>query len=168
VSALVDLNYQLLGLKELNDGLKSLEPRKQINAIRNASRAAMKSVKATAESRVPKGDKGHKTYKGRWVAPGFAARNININTFSDRRTLTAGATLGTKKEAFYVRQFLELGTANIAPQPWLRPSYESNKGRMERDFRRSLRDKILQQARKVKKPRGMSSRQARAIIGAGK
>jgi len=147
------MSYQVLGLRELNDALKQLEPRKQINAIRNASRAAVGPVRKDAISRVPRGDKAHKTYKGRWVAPGFAARNINVNTYTSRDKSVIGATVGTKKEAFYVRAFLEEGTAHIAPRPWLRPAYEANKGSMERIFRRSLRQKIIQQAKKVRKPR---------------
>lgn len=124
----------------------------------------MQPVKREAESRVPRGDREHKTYKGRWVAPGFAARNININTYTSRDKSRIGATVGTKREAFYARQFLELGTAHIAPRPWLRPSYRSQRRTMERDFRRFLREKIIQQARKVKKPRGMTARQARQIL----
>lgn len=148
-----DFGAKVLGVPELNAALKALEPRKQVNAIRNAARAAMRPVKREAEARVPRGSEPHKTYKGRLVAPGFAARNINVSTYASRDRSKIGATVGTKKEAFYVRQFIEIGTRNIAPQPWLRPSYEANRTTMEREFRRSLRQKIIQQAKKARKPR---------------
>jgi hypothetical protein len=161
------VDYNIFGVQELNDGLKALEPRKQINAIRNAAREAMKPTLQDARSRIPRGTEMHKTYKGRWVSPGFAARNLNINTYRYKQFLIAGATLGTQKEAFYARAFLEKGvpSRNIAPQPWLRPSYEANRRNMERIFAQALRQKIIDQAKKIKKPKGMKAAEARQILG---
>lgn len=143
----------VIGVEELSRALKALDPRKQVNAIRAATRAAVKPTQNIAKTLVPRGTRAHKTYKGRLVAPGFASRNINVNTRVSRDKFRISATVGTNKEAFYVRQFTEIGTRFQSPQPWLRPAYESTKGEMERIFRSALREKIIAQAKKVRKPR---------------
>lgn len=143
------------GFSDLSKALKELDPRKQVNAIRNALRASLKETKKTAERLVPVGQKAHRTYKGRLVTPGFAKRNINISTRVSRDKYRINATVGTKKEAFYVRQFLEKGVPSkgIAPQPWLRPAYEVHRVQMKNEFKIQLREKIIAQAKKVRKPR---------------
>lgn len=144
---------QIVGLRELQKALKELSPQKQQNAIRNAVRAAIKPTKEAAENLAPKGDEAHKTYRGRWVAPGFLSRNINVNTSVSRDGTRIYATVGTTKEAFYGRQFLEVGTRYIKQVQWLRPAYEATRYKMRRIFQIELRKKIIAQAKKVKKPR---------------
>jgi hypothetical protein len=144
------------GFADLSKALRELDPRKQANAIRNAIRASLKETRNTAERLVPVGDRSHKTYKGRLVAPGFAKRNINIQTRISRDKTRINGTVGTKKEAFYVRQFLEKNTSKtrqLVPQPWLRPAYEVHRVQMKNEFKRQLREKIIAQAKKVRKPR---------------
>ena len=146
-------DQQLSGFDELNRALKQLAPRKQRNAIRNAARAAVQPTKRRAEALVPRGTRAHRTYRGRLVAPGFASRNINVNTKASRDGSLIDATVGTRKEAFYVRQFLEVGTKYVDEQRWLRPAYEATRGTMVNLFKQQLREKIIAQAKKVKKPR---------------
>jgi hypothetical protein len=143
------------GFADLSKALRELDPRKQVNAIRNALRASLKETKKTAERLAPVGERSHKTYKGRLVAPGFAKRNININTRVSRDKYRINATIGTKNEAFYIRQWLEKGNPGrgIVAQPWLRPAYEIHRTQMTNEFKIQLREKIIAQAKKVRKPR---------------
>lgn len=143
----------LLGYKELNAALKELTFRKQLNAIRNAARAALKPTADKVKAIAPIGTESHRTFKGRLVAPGFASRNININSYIFKDKTGAGATVGTKAEAFYLRMFQEIGTRFQPAQPTLRPAYEITRRVMEQRFRIELRKKIIQQAKKVRKPR---------------
>lgn len=144
---------EILGLRELNRALKELDPRKQVNAIRAATRAGLKPTLVVARQLAPQGTRSHRTYKGRLVAPGFLSRNINVSTRVSRDRTRAWSTIGTTKEAYYGRQFVEIGTRYSAPQPWLLPAYESTRRNMFNVFKMELRKKIIAQAKKVRKPR---------------
>lgn len=144
---------EIEGLKELSRALKELDPRKQQRAIRNAASAAMLPVMKEARNRVPQGDRAHKTYKGRWVAPGFASRNIKRSSKTSRDKMRFTASVGVSREAFYATQFVELGTTYISAIPWLRPAYESNRKNVENLFKKKLREQIIKQAQKVTRAR---------------
>lgn len=146
-------NETVAGLAELNRALKQLSPKKQVNAIRNAARAAMKPTADRVKATAPQGTRSHRTYKGRLVAPGFSARNINITTRVSRDKLRITASVGTRPEAFYMRMFREIGTRYQSPRPTFLPAYEATRHEIEREFRIALRKKIIAQAKKVRKPR---------------
>ena len=139
------------GFAELERALKELSVVKQRRAIRNAARASLLPVEKSAKQLVPKGTRPHKTYKGRLVGPGFASRNINRSSGMSKDGATFFATVGTKKEGFYVRQFIEgVVDAPQKPQPWLRPAYEVNRGKVKKLFAQKLREQIIKQAKKAK------------------
>lgn len=74
-----------------------------------STRAAMKNgVFKAIQKAAPRSNRPHKTYKGRLVAPGFAARSLMLRSSGKR--FAAGATMFIKPEAFYAVKFVESGT----------------------------------------------------------
>jgi len=123
------------GTKELTEKLRLLStPKEYIGALRESVRMPMKQVfkKAKANlSRISPGKREiHRTYKGRLVSSGFALRSLRMIVATGKEKESASAVLGVRKEAFYVLQFFELGTAHISAQPWLQPAFYSSRQEM--------------------------------------
>lgn len=121
------MGSELLGVAQLTRQLKELGKLDDGKALRQAAREGMKPVFKAAQQAIPVGTKEHRTYKGRLVGPGFAKRNLKIVVSLSKDKQSATAILGVSAEAFYVVQFVELGTSNQAAQPWLRPAFYGNK-----------------------------------------
>lgn len=101
--------------------------------LRDAVKVPMESVKTQATANLSKVSPGaaqlHKTYTGRIVAAGFAARSVALLVRIFPKTGTARAELGVRKEAFYAISFIEMGTAFIPRFPWLLPAFQASKDR---------------------------------------
>ncbi len=139
----------LEGFAELDRALAALaDPKDTGKVLRSGAGAGMRLVKKQAQATIPKGNRAHRTYKGRLVAPGFASRSLTVSTKLSRDKQKVFARLGVKREAFYAVQFLELGTARIARQPWLIPAYEQTKAQAVAKMREAMRRRIFQIARK--------------------
>lgn len=141
-------NSEMLGFDQLNKGLKALQPKKQVRAIRNAVRAAMKPVEQEAKATVPKGDVPHKTYKGRLVAPGFASRSVRRLSFVSKDKSKFSGVVGVRAEAFYAVQFWEWGSYGIKRKPWLSNAMDRRRKEAGELLRRELKKKIIDQALK--------------------
>lgn len=115
------------GLAALQKQLRTLATMDNGEALLKAARAAAEPVLVKARDLIPVGVDQHKTYKGRVVAPGFAKRSIRIAARLSKDRKSASASVGVEPEAFYAVQFVELGTAKMAAQPWLTPAYESTR-----------------------------------------
>jgi HK97 gp10 family phage protein len=99
----------------------------------------------------PKGDVAHKTYKGRLVSPGFAARNVKVTTPRKARSKHhATALIGVRSEAFYVLQFVELGTSKFPAEPWAVPAYERAKHKAIEAYKDRVIKRILKITRSGK------------------
>lgn len=138
---------QIDGIKELERKLKQLSNLEQGKVIRAGVNAGGTALIKQARQRIPRGSVPHKTYKGRWVAPGFAARSIHKKTRLARDKKSASTIIGVKQEAFYAVQFLELGTSVHPKRPWLIPSYRAARQEMIDAFE----SKALQFIQKVKR-----------------
>ena len=114
------------GARDLDQKLAELGKTIEDKLVRAAVREALKPSLAAAKSSIPKGSKMHKTYKGRRVAPGFAARSLR-RVVGKPQGGKIRAALGVSQEAYYALQFLEVGTIHISPRPWLRPAFDSTK-----------------------------------------
>ena len=134
------------GWKELDKKLEMLaDPKRARKAIRTAVNYSLTPVVQTARRNVPKGDKGHKTYKGRLVAPGFASRSIKKKVKIIGQSIVG--RVGLAKEAFYAL-FFETGTKNLPKDPWLERSFDENKNKMVQRFGDSMRKSIKKIAKK--------------------
>lgn len=150
----------VVGLKELHAKLMKLGPAAGGKTLRSAATFSTTPVIRKARSRIPVGTKVHKTYRGRYVSPGFASRNVaKANTLSRDKT-TAWSSVGVRAEAFYAVNFVELprratkvgdkrkhkrGSSPgrmIKPQRWLQPSFESSQQIMLERLKTKLRRSI--------------------------
>lgn len=153
------------GLKELHKKLLRLGPAAGGKALRGAATFATTPVVRKARARIPIGTKVHKTYRGRYVSPGFASRNVKKKNTLSRDKTTAWSSVGVKAEAFYAVQFVELGYRaqkvggkrshkrgtsrgrRIAPQRWLEPSFDSSQQVILDRLKTKLRKSILKAAK---------------------
>lgn len=135
------------GVAALTRQLRELaDPKAQAATLRAAVRTPMRLVQAKAKANISAFSPGqtdiHRTYKGRLVGAGFAARSIRIKIQLSRDKQAAFAFLGVAPEAFYAVQFFELGTAHIARQPWLVPAFESSQDAVVSAMAAELRKRI--------------------------
>jgi HK97 gp10 family phage protein len=135
------------GVAALTRQLKELgDPKAQAATLRASVRVPMRAVATKARANIASFSPGqtdiHRTYKGRLVGAGFAARNIRVKIRLSRDKEAAFAFLGVAPEAFYALQFFELGTAHIQKQPWLLPAFESSQGAIVEAMGAELRKRI--------------------------
>lgn len=105
------------------EGLARVPPEELLKAAEEAALPVLQK----ARELIPVGVDQHRTYKGRTVAPGFAKRSIRVVARLNKDKTGASASVGVAAEAFYAVQFVELGTAKMPAQPWLRPAYQSTR-----------------------------------------
>ena len=138
------------GIDDLRRKLKKLIINTDTRIVASAASYAMAPVVKEARRRAPIGSVAHKTYRGRWVAPGHLSRNVIKRTrrTKDRKGFTV--KVGPRKEAFYGSQFVELGKSkdhNQKPNPWLVPAFESQFDTVVERFEKRLKEKIEEAAR---------------------
>lgn len=144
------------GLADLTRKLNELaSPKEQASTLKLAVRTPMKKVFGRARFNLSKISPGkrklHRTYKGRLVSTGFAMRSLRTITVMSKDKQSAAAVLGVRKEAFYVLQFFELGTATIRSQPWLMPAFSSSKALMIQGVADVIRKRVMRIARQKAK-----------------
>lgn len=140
-------NKQIKGWESLDRKLAELSnPREQRKVIRSALNFATTPVVQTARADAPRGSDGHRTYKGRMVAPGFASRSVRRKVRIIGKSIVA--SIGVAKEAFYAVQFFERGTKHIDADPWLEPALEKNRDKAIERFGRKMRERIEKIKRK--------------------
>ena len=138
----------LEGFKELSDKLAELGKVAGSKAFRSAAMASMLPALRAAQAAAPVGQKAHRTYKGRIVAPGFTRRNVKRKSLLSRDKTKATILLGVAGEAFYALQFLELGTAHISKRPWLEPAFRSSVPQILQRLEEKLKAQIEKAAKK--------------------
>lgn len=117
------------GMRELQAQLASLQPKQIKRALVKATGDAMDPVLEAARAAAPQRDPSDglkKTYKGRRVAPGFLARNIEKKAVVAKDGSKVTAMVGPTNEAFYGTAFVEIGTSRQPAQPFLVPALERN------------------------------------------
>lgn len=118
------------GFGELRAKLSLLSTPRELNKatramVRDPMRIVMRTFKQNIAAVSPGLRDVHRTYKDRLVTAGFAARSVRMAV----RVVdgVAYSVLGVLAEAFYVLQFIELGTARIQATPTLVPAFSSNR-----------------------------------------
>lgn len=143
----------LEGVPELTGKLTELGVKLAARELRGTMKDALQLAEHRARARMPQGTEPHYTYRGRLVAPGYALGTLHIETGLNKRTGAAIATLGVGREAFYAVQFVELGTAHMPAQPWLRPAFVDSEDEMLRQIGVSLRERIERTAKSAARAR---------------
>lgn len=139
---------QLEGVADLTKKLTEMRGALAAKDLRGVVKEAITEAEHKARARIPQGSQPHITYRGRLVSPGYAISTLHVETFINKRTGAAVATLGVGREAFYATLFVELGTARMPAQPWLRPSFEESEDGMLRSIAAELRKRVERIAKK--------------------
>jgi hypothetical protein len=143
---------QIIGLRDLDRKLNALSGVARGPILIESVEAAGKLVVDEATIRCPEEKvKAYlkKTYKGNRVwHPGFAKRNVRMNSFLSRDKKAAAVIIGVKREAFYAINFVELATSRGPGDPWLVPSFESTKDKQIDAFGGLLWDRLSNVARR--------------------
>jgi HK97 gp10 family phage protein len=139
---------KLEGASELAAQLRELGKAVSGRVLKQAVTEAMMPTYRKALATVPVGDRPHKTYKGRMVEPGFAQQNLRLKPWVSKDKQSAAAMVGVNPEAYYVLQFIELGTSSIPAAPWLTPAFESSKDEAAKKVGDEMRLRIERIARR--------------------
>lgn len=144
---------QLEGAAELTAKLRELaSPKEQASTLRASVRDPMRKVMAKFQvnlAALSPGDRQiHRTYKGRLVTSGFAARSVRMLVKMSRDKQSATAILGVLAEAFYILQFFELGTSKIQQHPTLEPAFRSSESSMLQGVADTMKKRIDRIAKK--------------------
>lgn len=144
---------ELQGVAALARQLRELGSLEDGRVIRAAVRKGSDPMVAAARARAPERDDFYtrKTYKGREVGPGFGKRSVRAVVLTSKDKQLAAALIGVSREAFYMVQFVEIGTSFQSPQPWLVPSFEANKSPALDAISKS----ILASLRRIAKKKGV-------------
>lgn len=110
---------ELAGVRDLMKKLNRLGSELEAKTMKAVVGQAMTPARRQAKLTVPVGTKIHKTYKGRWVPPGFAKASIRVKTRIEEGM--AIAVMGVKKEAYYAVQFLERGIGPVTERTYFSP-----------------------------------------------
>lgn len=143
----MDLNFEVKGLKELDEVLKTFPGKVQRNCIRSACFAGAAVWRDGAKGRVPVRTNPPDpvrmfagSTKGR--LPGFLRASIRVWKVRGREggpSITYG--VGTRGMAFYGK-FLEFGTSKMSARPWLRPAVDALAGWATEAMRSRLEQRI--------------------------
>lgn len=144
------MSSALEGAAELTKKLRELGRLEDGKALRAGGRAAGRVVTQKAQGLIPvnKVNKLHRTYKGRLVGPGFAKRSIRYITVLSRDKQKVTVSIGVRKEAHYAVDFVEKGTSEMEPQPWLRPAFAATVVEQQKALAAHLKKVIDKIARK--------------------
>jgi HK97 gp10 family phage protein len=137
LEGVAQLTRQLQALGKLDDG----------KALRRAVGAGIKPALRIAQSIIPVGTEPHRTYQGLLVAPGFAKTQLRTITTINAAKNIASGILGVRKAAFYILQYVELGTRFQRAQPWIRRALLEGRDDGEAALRASLQKDVLKAAK---------------------
>jgi HK97 gp10 family phage protein len=147
LEGVAQLTRQLQALGSLDDG----------KALQRCVRAGIKQALPIAIAACPVGHDLHRLaikkrlkvqgIKGNTVGPGFAKANVRVIATLDKSKTSASGLLGVRKAAFYVLQYVELGTRFQRAQPWLRNAFLQARDAMEEALKASLAADVEKAAR---------------------
>jgi HK97 gp10 family phage protein len=146
LEGVAQLTRQLIALQKFDDG----------KALKRCVRAGINKARDVWEQTIPVGKDVHRIalnkklkkagIKGLIVTPGFAKENIRVIATINAQKNIASGLLSVRKAAFYVLQFVELGTRFQKAQPTLRNALLSARDDAERALRDSLQADVLKAA----------------------
>jgi HK97 gp10 family phage protein len=146
LEGVAQLTRQLQALGKLDDG----------KALKRCVKAGINVALARAIETCPVGTEIHRLglskrlksigIKGNTVGPGFAKASLRtISTINAQKNIASGL-LGVRKAAYYVLQFVELGTRYQKAQPFLRNALLTTRDEVETKLRESLQKDVLKAA----------------------
>jgi HK97 gp10 family phage protein len=139
LEGVVELTKQLIALGKLDDG----------KALRGAIRAGMQPAYKRAKAYIPVGSMPHRlapAYGRLLVNVGYAKSALRTITTINAQKNVASCLLGVRKAAFYILNFVELGTRYQPPQPWIRRALNDGRNDGEEAIRAYLQKAVLKAA----------------------
>ncbi len=112
--------FQIEGIAEVRKQFRAMKDSAQPGIIRSGLRASVKPIVTDAKERAP-------------VDTGRLRKAIKVSVDRSRDRKSMVAKIGFDKKAWY-GVFVEMGTAKMAAQPFLRPAMASKKGEVAKAF----------------------------------
>lgn len=136
LEGVAELTKQLIALGKLDDG----------KALRGAIKAGMQPAYKRAQAYIPVGSIPHRlapAYGRLLVNSGFAKSALRTITTINAQKNIASAVMGVRKAAFYILNFVELGTRYQSPQPWIRRALNDGRSEGEEAIRAYLQKAVM-------------------------
>ena len=126
------ITVKVEGLQQLGERMRNLAEAVNKRIAQKAINAGAQVIKKQAIANAPQYPKQHKNEYGQEVPPGTLKRNIVVKKVT-RTNLTAEAivTVRGKRKDFYAARYgriVEYGSVKMAPEPFMRPAFEQEKG----------------------------------------
>ena len=121
------LRAEFEGQKELLENMKNLATELQTKVKLEAVMEAANFLKGESERRVP-------------IRTGKLKENIVIQKVEDNEIATE-VKVGPNRDAFY-GAMVEYGTKNMRARPFMRPSFDENEDRIQKEITRKIQEGI--------------------------
>lgn len=144
------------GLRQLGEAMRALGAETAKRIASGMTSAAAGVIRKEAISLAPESDEPHEL-DGVLVQPGNLKKNIVRKKIPKSRTpLTSEHIVtvrGKRKDGYAARygRFQEFGTVHHAPQPFLRPAFDSKKGAAIEAMKKTGERRIIAAAKKAAK-----------------
>lgn len=134
-------SIEVSGLRELGAAFKELDSRVQKRIARSATAAGGRVIANEAKAIVP-------------VDKGTIKRNIRVANLRPSQPGVQESAVGVRVkgktgESAFHWVYVEFGTAKMAPQPFLRPAYESKKVEAANKIKEQLSKRLDAEAAKI-------------------
>lgn len=136
------MTSSLQGVAQLQKQLVDLGQAASIPILRSAVRAGMKVAQVQAIALAPVSPTEYRLRNHQLVAPGYGARSIRITTQKSNDGATVSASLGVRKGAFFMVQFVERGTVRMPANHWLTTAFQGTRPQVESAFAAKLKERI--------------------------
>lgn len=144
------------GLRQLGEAMRALGRETATKIAGAMTNAAAQVIKKDAIQRAPEHDVPHEV-DGVLVQPGNLKKNIVAKKVSKNRTPLSSAHIvtvrGKKKDGYAARygRLQEFGTVHHAPQPFLRPAFDTNRMQAVQAMKQRGEQRIRAAAKKAAK-----------------
>jgi HK97 gp10 family phage protein len=136
------MSFTLEGVAALTKQLEALGSLEDGKALKRAVKSGINEALKEAKQIIPVGKEPHRLSNGLLVNYGYAKSQLRtISTINSAKNVASGI-LGVRKLAYYILQFIELGTRKTPAQPWIRRALLQSRDQAELALRNSLQVSI--------------------------
>lgn len=152
----MSVTVKVEGLRELGEAMRALGAEMGKKIASSMTSAAAGVIRKDAITRAPEHDEPH-TVDGVLVQPGNLKKNIVRKKVSKSKTRLTSEHIvtvrGKRKDGYAARygRLQEFGTVHHAPQPFLRPAFETNRMKAVEAMKATGRRRIEAAAKKARK-----------------
>ena len=136
----------LEGLAQLTRQLNALASLEEGRALKRAVTAGIQPAFHRAQEIIPVGIQAHRLKNGLLVAPGYAKSQLATRSSINGAKNIASGLLSVLADAYYVLQFVELGTRYMPAEPWISRSLLETRDACEAAFVDSIAASVAKAA----------------------